>query len=103
MNHTSSGKKSMLRLALALGVSALIALPGASIAAGNGKNKKLTPMEFAKAAQVWQQVCGSCHNLRDPKELTDAQWDVAVGQMEVRAGLPPEQALLIRAFLKASN
>lgn len=104
MKHATNSKRAIgrlvLTLAVAAGAGAAVALSGTTQAADNGK---LGPMEFAKAAKVWQQVCGSCHNLRGPKELTDAEWDVAVGQMEVRAGLPPEQARLIDAFLKASN
>lgn len=59
--------------------------------------------QFARGAAEWQQLCGSCHNLRSPSELTNAEWDVAMGQMRVRAGLTGQQARDITAFLKASN
>ncbi len=59
--------------------------------------------QFARGAVQWQQVCGSCHNLRSPSELTNAEWDVAMGQMRVRARLTGQQARDITAFLKASN
>ena len=101
MTCTSRTKQLVRQLALVVGAGTLVALSGLATAADSAK--QLTPMEYAKAAKVWQQVCSSCHELRDAKELTDAEWDVAVGQMEVRAGLPPEQARLIRDFLKASN
>lgn len=60
-------------------------------------------MQIARGAKEWHAVCGSCHNLRDPRELTDAEWDVAVGQMRVRAHLTGVQERDIAAFLKASN
>lgn len=59
--------------------------------------------QFARGAVEWQQVCGSCHNLRSPSELTNAGWDVAMGQMRVRARLTGQQARDITAFLKVSN
>ena len=59
--------------------------------------------QFARGAAEWQQLCGSCHNLRSPSELTNAEWDVAMGQMRVRAGLTGQQERDITAFLKASN
>lgn len=59
--------------------------------------------QFARGAKQWQLVCGSCHNLRSPSELSNAEWEVAMGQMRVRAGLTAAQSRDITAFLKASN
>lgn len=64
---------------------------------------KIDYMALARGAQAWSHICGSCHNLRDPKELTDAEWDVAMGQMSVRAGLTAEQFRDISLFLKSNN
>lgn len=95
---------------LLLTVFALDAMP--LYAAGTGKSSshpvssthpKFDPMALARGAQAWSHICGSCHNLRDPKELTDSEWDVAMGQMSVRAGLTAEQFRDISIFLKANN
>jgi mono/diheme cytochrome c family protein len=64
---------------------------------------KADAAQFARGAVEWQQICGSCHNLRSPSELTNSEWEVAMAQMRVRAGLTGQQARDITAFLKASN
>lgn len=61
------------------------------------------PAQFARGAKAWAQVCSNCHNLRDPKELTDRNWDVTVNHMRLRANIPGQVARDIKAFLKASN
>ena len=59
--------------------------------------------QFARGAKAWAQTCQGCYNLRDPKELTDRNWDIVVNHMRVRADLPGQMARDIKAFLKASN
>jgi hypothetical protein len=54
-------------------------------------------------AQLWAESCNRCHNLRPPGEFSDAQWDVIVHHMRVRANLTAEEHRQILAFLKASN
>jgi len=54
-------------------------------------------------AQMWAESCNRCHNLRPPGEFSDAQWDVIVHHMRVRANLTAEEHRQILAFLKASN
>ena len=101
------------RCALLLGAVVVAGMPVPARAAGPAQTGSGTAqvgastvqhaMSIAKGAKLWQEVCGSCHNLRDPKELTDAEWDVAMGQMRVRAHLTGLQEREIAAFLKASN
>jgi hypothetical protein len=55
------------------------------------------------AAQLWAENCNRCHNSRPPGEFSDAQWQVIVHHMRVRAGLTAEESRQILAFLKASN
>jgi hypothetical protein len=55
------------------------------------------------AAQVWAENCNRCHNYRPPGEFSDAQWDVIVHHMRVRANLTAKEHQTIVEFLKASN
>ena len=41
----------------------------------------------SSGAQLWAQNCGHCHNVRSPSSYSDAQWEVAVLHMRVRANL----------------
>ena len=54
-------------------------------------------------ATMWAQNCGHCHNLRSPDSYSDAQWDVAVLHMRIRANLPAEEYKKILAFLKSAH
>ncbi|WP_169742281.1 c-type cytochrome [Arenimonas metalli] len=58
---------------------------------------------FARGAQAWADNCARCHAMRDPKSLSDEQWQVAVTHMRLRAGLDGAQADDILVFLKGSN
>ena len=61
------------------------------------------PMQIARGASAWAGNCGRCHNLRDPKEFSDKNWDVIVNHMRAIAPLPGEVARDVKAFLKATN
>ncbi len=54
-------------------------------------------------ALLWSQNCARCHNLRNPRERSDRQWDIIVHHMRVRGNLTAEEHRLILAFLQASN
>jgi hypothetical protein len=54
-------------------------------------------------SELWAQNCGLCHNTRDPKDYSDAQWSVAVMHMRIQARLTGEEERKIRQFLQASN
>ena len=51
-------------------------------------------------AQLWAENCQRCHNTRSPSSYNDAQWEVAMMHMRVRANLTPEEHKKILAFLK---
>ena len=60
--------------------------------------------QFVKGgAQVWAQNCMRCHNLRQPHERSDREWEAIVFHMRVRANLTAEEHRLIVEFLKAAN
>ena len=54
-------------------------------------------------AKLWAQNCGHCHNIRSPDSLSDAQWDVVMLHMRVRANLTAEEHRQILAFLKSAH
>ena len=54
-------------------------------------------------AQLWADNCQRCHNTRSPSTYNDAQWEVAMMHMRVRANLTPEEHKKILEFLKSGN
>ena len=54
-------------------------------------------------ARAWAQNCMRCHNIRDPQERSDREWETIVHHMRVRANLTAEEHRLILEFLKAAN
>ena len=79
----------------------------ASIVTGattSGQNeRKQTAGDFIRGAQVWANNCTRCHNLRDPKEFNDKEWQVVVTHMRVRAGLTGQDTRDVLAFMQQSN
>ena len=60
-------------------------------------------MARAGGAQLWAQNCGHCHNVRTPTFYSDAQWEVVMLHMRVRANLTAEEHKQILAFLKSAH
>lgn len=54
-------------------------------------------------AQLWGENCGRCHNVRSPSSYSDAEWDVAMHHMRIRANLTAEEHNKILEFLKSAN
>lgn len=54
-------------------------------------------------AQLWRENCMRCHNLRQPRERRDKEWDLIVHQMRVRANLTGREHRLILQFLQSAN
>ena len=54
-------------------------------------------------AQLWAESCGQCHNLRDPGSFSEAQWEVIMLHMRVRANLTGQEHRAIAEFLKSAN
>lgn|SRR5574337_53604 len=95
-----------LAVFLLMATSSMTVVAGTAVSADkapSATSSEQDAAQFARGAKEWQLVCGACHNLRSPSELSNADWDVAMGQMRVRAGLTGAQARDILAFLKASN
>ncbi len=56
---------------------------------------------FRQGAQLWPQICGTCHNARPGGERSPAEWDTIMMHMRSVANLPAEDAQAILVFLKA--
>ena len=54
-------------------------------------------------AQLWGENCVRCHNPASPETFSDAEWDVAVMHMRIRANLTEDEAVKIAEFLKTAN
>ena len=54
-------------------------------------------------ARTWVENCMRCHNLREPHERSDREWEIIVHHMRVRANLTAEEHRLILDFLKSAN
>lgn len=61
------------------------------------------PMQFARGAKTWANTCARCHNMRDPKEMRDEQWQGVIAHMRVRASLTGGEARDVLKFLQESN
>src|SRR4051794_33208724 len=51
-------------------------------------------------SKLWAQNCIRCHNMRPPTTYSDAQWEVVMLHMRIRANLTPNEHKQILAFLK---
>lgn len=61
------------------------------------------PSAMAGGADLWAQNCVHCHNVRSPSSYSDAQWEVVMLHMRVRANLTAEEHRRILAFLKSAH
>jgi nitrate/TMAO reductase-like tetraheme cytochrome c subunit len=69
----------------------------------NAEIVKDTKGNFARGAKLWVNRCSSCHNMRDPKDLTDSEWEATLMHMRIRAGLSGQDTRDILVFLQKTN
>ncbi len=60
-------------------------------------HKKLT------GAELYSMHCNRCHPERFPTERTAAQWKTVTLHMQIRAGIPGNQARLILQYLQENS
>jgi len=87
-----------------------IVIGGFSLQSVADENKTQTKETTAKTTadpirgvKLWRNRCGSCHNLRDPKDLSDKHWRLSMSHMKIRAGLSGQDTRDILKFLQNSN
>lgn len=99
ITHTSSERgRVVLALGLLLGLGAAVG----SDALAQGLPKP-DPEAVTRGSKAWAEQCNRCHNVRNPTELRDSEWEVSVTHMRLIGNIPGEMARDIIAFLKASN
>jgi hypothetical protein len=53
--------------------------------------------------ELWSNNCLRCHNIRPPTTYGDAQWDVIVHHMRLRANITGQEQRAIVEFLKSAK
>ena len=53
--------------------------------------------------ELWSNNCMRCHNIRPPTMYSDAQWDVIVHHMRLRANITGQEQRAIVEFLKSAE
>jgi cytochrome c5 len=54
-------------------------------------------------SKLWAETCQSCHNRPKPASYSNAQWDVIIHHMRVRANLTGPEARSVLEFIKDSK
>ena len=73
---------------------------------GNGGTVSTSTTESStqlSGQELWSMNCQRCHNMRSPVMYTNAQWEVIVHHMRVRANLTGADARAIADFLKSGE
>lgn len=81
----------------------LAALLGAGIPPAAAQDRHQPAGDPGRGAGLWADNCARCHNMRDPKEFRDDQWQVIVMHMRVRAALTGQDARDMLSFLQSAN
>src|SRR5438128_1810054 len=101
------------RSLLAASVLLIFAIAGWDALAGSKASRK-TATESNRAAtsnssmelsgqELWSNNCQRCHNIRPPTMYNNAQWDIIVHHMRVRANITGQEQRAIVEFLKSSK
>jgi hypothetical protein len=53
--------------------------------------------------ELWSNNCLRCHNIRPPTMYNNAQWDVIVHHMRLRANITGQEQRAIVEFLKSAK
>ena len=53
--------------------------------------------------ELWSNNCQRCHNIRPPTMYSDAQWDVILHHMRLRANITGQEQRAIVEFLKSAK
>lgn len=66
-------------------------------------SKRLTADMIAQGRTIFENNCGKCHALPEPKSHTDAQWVSLVNVMAPKAKLTDAQAEMVYDYLTYAN
>ncbi len=65
---------------------------------------KITKSEsIAQGKVIFENSCGKCHDLPNPKSHTDAQWTGIINAMAPKAKLTDAQGTMVYDYVTANN
>ena len=84
---------------------AVVIVAGCSTPAARSAKSTAAPEQKIApgGAQLWSESCQHCHNFRSPGTYNDAQWEVTMLHMRVRANLTAVESQKVLEFLKSAN
>src|ERR1700750_338847 len=102
LNH---GVLAGLTLLLAGTTLSLLAEPEANRKADNKAGNAISNDSYRglSGEELWSNNCMRCHNIRPPTMYSNAQWDVIVHHMRIRANITGQEQRAIVEFLKSSK
>lgn len=109
MNNTmttlNSSVLSVLTLLLASTTLSLLAEPKSHSKEDNKSNNTVSNDSYMglSGEELWSNNCMRCHNIRPPTMYSDAQWDVIVHHMRLRANITGQEQRAIVEFLKSAR
>ena len=62
--------------------------------------ESLTLKEAAAARKVYVAKCAKCHKFYEPRNYTDADWEVWMGKMSRRSKLKADQEEALKRYLE---
>ena len=91
-------------LMFAIGLCSVLAgpKPGASTSTESSSTVSSEYMGLS-GEELWSNNCLRCHNIRPPTMYSDAQWDVIVHHMRLRANITGAEQRAIADFLKSAS
>jgi cytochrome c5 len=94
-----------LTLLLASTTLSLLAEPEADRKADNKSSNAGSHDSYMglSGEELWSNNCMRCHNIRPPTMHSDAQWDVIVHHMRLRANITGQEQRAIVEFLKSAK
>ena len=83
----------------------LLAEPEANGKAANTSSSAASSDSYMglSGEELWSNNCMRCHNLRPPTMYSNAQWDVIVHHMRLRANITGQEQRAIVEFLKSAK
>jgi hypothetical protein len=94
-----------LTLLLATTTWSLFAEPQANRKADNKTSSAVSNDSYMglSGEELWSNNCLRCHNIRPPTMYGDAQWDVILHHMRLRANITGQEQRAIVEFLKSAK
>lgn len=76
----------------------------AAATTGNAQSDALRRNKSQRGgAELWTENCLPCHNVRSPSVYSDADWEIVMHHMRVRANLRASDHQRIAEFLRSAN